>query len=55
MPKLYDVRDVAEILGVKESKIYAWVDQGRIPHIRIGRLIRFTPEQINGFLNGNTR
>ena len=55
MPKLYDTRDVAEILRVKPSTIYTWVDQGKIPHIRIGRLIRFTPEKIDGFLQGNTR
>jgi len=55
VPKLYDIRDVAKILGVKPTTIYTWVDQGKIPHIRIGRLIRFTPEQIDGFLQGNIR
>ena len=55
MPKLYDIRDVAKILGVKPSTIYTWIKQGKIPHIRIGRLIRFTLEQIDGFLQGNIR
>jgi excisionase family DNA binding protein len=55
VPKLYDIRDVSEILGVKPSTIYTLVHQGKIPHIRIGRLIRFTPEQIDEFLQGSTR
>ena len=55
MPKLYDIRDVAKILGVKPSTVYTWIKQGKIPHIRIGRLIRFTLEQIDGFLQGNIR
>jgi len=55
VPKLYDIRDVAKILGVKPSTIYTWIKQGKIPHIRIGRLIRFTLEQIDGFLQGNIR
>jgi len=55
VPKLYDIRDVAKILGVKPSTVYTWIKQGKIPHIRIGRLIRFTLEQIDGFLQGNIR
>jgi excisionase family DNA binding protein len=55
VPKLYDIRDAAKILGEKPSTMYTWIKQGKIPHIRIGRLIRFTPEKIDGFLQGNTR
>jgi len=53
MPPLQTVIDLATILGVKPSTIYTWVRQGKIPHIRIGRLIRFTHVQIEEFLNGN--
>jgi excisionase family DNA binding protein len=55
MPPLYKVPQVATILGVKDSTIYGWVDKGKIPHIRAGRLIRFTPDQITDFLQRNTR
>jgi excisionase family DNA binding protein len=54
MPRLYNVPDVATILKVKPSTVYTWVDKGKIPHIRIGRLMRFTEDQINDFLRGAT-
>jgi len=55
MPPLYKVTDVATILGVKASTIYGWVDQGKIPHIRVGRLVRFTVEQVAEFIRRSTR
>jgi excisionase family DNA binding protein len=55
MPPLRKVTDLARILDVKPSTVYTLVSQDKIPHIRIGRLIRFTPEQINDFLRKRTR
>lgn len=38
--KFYSVKDVATILGVSKSLIYADVQQGKIPHRRImGRIL----------------
>ena len=51
MERLLTVPEVAEELQVKPSTIYTWVRQDRIPHIRVGRLIRFTIDQIDKFLN----
>ena len=41
MPKkFYSVKEVAAILGVSKSLIYAGVQQGKIPHRRImGRIL----------------
>jgi excisionase family DNA binding protein len=50
MSRLYDVKDPSTILKVKPSTLYTWVCQGKIPHIRIGRLIRFIPEEIADLL-----
>ncbi|MBZ5542591.1 MAG: helix-turn-helix domain-containing protein [Acidobacteriia bacterium] len=46
MQKLSKVPDLAGILKVKDSTVYGWVRAGKIPSLRIGRLIRFTPKQI---------
>ena len=35
MKKFYSVKEVAAILGVSKSLIYAGVQQGKIPHRRI--------------------
>ena len=38
--KFYSVKEVAAILGVSKSLIYASVQQGKIPHRRImGRIL----------------
>ena len=38
--KFYSVKEVAAILGVSKSLIYAGVHQGKIPHRRImGRIL----------------
>ncbi len=38
---LLTVAQVAEWLRVRPSTIYAWVASGKIPHVRVGTLIRF--------------
>ena len=34
-------QQAAEYLGVKPSTIYQWTHQGFIPHVKLGRLVRF--------------
>lgn len=50
MGRLFTVPQVAQILQVKSSTVYTWIRQGKFAHIRAGRLIRFSPEQVNDFL-----
>ncbi|MBI4167174.1 MAG: helix-turn-helix domain-containing protein [Acidobacteria bacterium] len=49
--KLLTVSEVADLLKVKPSTIYTWARQDRIPHIRIGRLVRFVLSQIEEFIS----
>lgn len=42
-------KDAARILGVSESFVRNYAKQGKISHIKIGVLYRFTPEDINQF------
>ena len=32
---------LAQLLGVTRNTIYEWANEGRIPHLRMGRSIRF--------------
>lgn len=43
---LWDTVDVANFLKLKPFTVRKMVRQGRLPSIRIGRLIRFVPEVI---------
>ena len=40
------VAQVSEWLHIKSSTLYAWVSQGKIPHVKIHGLIRFQADEI---------
>lgn len=50
MEKLLTVPEFAEILRVRPSTVYAKVHQGKLPHIKVGRLIRFKEAHVDEFL-----
>jgi excisionase family DNA binding protein len=39
--------DVAELLGVARRAVLTRACNGRVPHIRIGRFVRFDPTEID--------
>lgn len=43
---LLNVEDISELLGVKVATIYGWVSEGYIPHIKLGRLVRFNLDAV---------
>jgi len=46
-----DIKELSQYLKIKPSTLYAWVSQGRIPHLKInGSLIRFEKEKIDTWL-----
>ncbi len=44
------VRQLADKLAVRPLMIYRLVEQGKLPAIRIGRIIRFDPDDVAAFL-----
>lgn len=55
MGNLLDVQGLADLFGVGKDWVYTAVEAGLIPHTRIGRLIRFTPEQVAEILAAGAR
>jgi excisionase family DNA binding protein len=49
--QLISPESAAEMLGVKKSTIYAWVSQRKIPHLKIGHLIKFDVAQIESWIS----
>ncbi|NLG50079.1 MAG: helix-turn-helix domain-containing protein [Chloroflexi bacterium] len=47
---LLNVKQVAEYLQLKESTIYSWAQDGKIPAIKIGRTWRFRRSDLDGWL-----
>lgn len=47
------IQHIAKYLSIKTKTLYAMVGSGKIPHYRIGRLIRFKKEEIDTWMEGN--
>jgi excisionase family DNA binding protein len=51
MGKLMNVLEVAEYLGVQPSTIYQWTHQDFIPHIKLGKFLRFRLADVDSWLD----
>lgn len=51
MKSLIDINALAEKLCVKPMTIYGWIHEGVIPHLKLGRLVRFDEDMIEEWLN----
>jgi excisionase family DNA binding protein len=50
MPRALRASELANILSTSKMTIYRLVEQGAIPHFRVGGLIRFDPHAIADWL-----
>lgn len=48
--ELMTVEEVAELLKVSRAGVYRWVETGRLKALRVGSLLRFTPEDLRAFI-----
>ena len=52
--KLIDIKSLSEILSVKASTLYQWVELGKIPHYKLAGgkgAVRFNIEEINDWVS----
>lgn len=47
---LLDLRGVGKALHLGSTSVYAMIASGQLPHIRIGRAIRVSPEAVREFV-----
>jgi excisionase family DNA binding protein len=50
MERLLTIPEAARLLGVKPNTLYLWVSQKRVPHRKIGRLVRFAERDLEEFV-----
>lgn len=55
MKQYLDIAALSERLEIKRSTLYAWAEQGMIPHLKLGRLLRFDPDEIEAWLQNHRR
>lgn len=49
-PGLWTVRQAAERLGLSEKTVYRMARLGQMPHTRVGRSLRFRPEDVEAWI-----
>ena len=52
MTKLLTVNEAAEVLSLTPTTIYRMTKAGTLPHVRIGRSIRFSEEDLKSLFKG---
>lgn len=46
----YSVQQIADHLGVSKETIYRWLEKGKIPSHRIGKLWKFKPSEVDKWI-----
>ena len=52
---LWRVKQAAEYLGIRPKTLYEWVRLGRVPYRKIGFNVRFDPEELEQWSEGQSR
>jgi len=51
--KFLNIKELSEYLGVTVNTLYAWVNQRKIPYLKMGRLVRFDREKVEKWVESN--
>ena len=52
---LWRVKQAAEYLGIRPKTLYEWVRLGRVPYRKIGFNVRFDPEELKQWIEGQSQ
>jgi excisionase family DNA binding protein len=53
--RFWSILELSRYLGIKSSTLYAMVGEKKIPHYKIGRLVRFKRSEIELWMEGNRK
>ncbi len=54
MNPLLTTRELAKVLNVRESSIYRWASEKKLPVLRVGALVRFDLASVMAAMKGET-
>jgi excisionase family DNA binding protein len=52
--RLLTIQQASQITGVSIPTLYKWVSQRKIPHIKMGRLVKFDPIKLDEWIKQQT-
>lgn len=53
--QLLNTKEASEFLGISKNTLYEWIIQKRIPHVKVGRLVKFRREDLEEWLRKRTQ
>ena len=53
--EFFSIQNLSCYLDIKPKTIYSLVEENRIPHYRVGKLIRFKKSEIDAWMEGNKK
>ncbi len=49
--KAYSPKEVQEMLGISQTTVYRWLETGKLPAVKIGKLWRIPADALEELLN----
>ena len=53
--KFLSVDEVAACLGISRATVYWWSETGKMPHSKLGKLVRFDPDVVASWVKSKSR
>jgi excisionase family DNA binding protein len=50
-----NIKEGALLLHISENTLRQWVHQRRVPSVKLGKAVRFDPEDLQKFIEANRR
>ncbi|MBF0252548.1 MAG: helix-turn-helix domain-containing protein [Candidatus Omnitrophica bacterium] len=54
MNKRLNIEELSDMLDVSVNTLYSWINQRKIPYIKVGRLVRFDVNKIEEWLESRS-
>ena len=51
---LIQMKQLLELAGLIVFTLYSWINQRKIPYVKVGRLVRVEPRKIGKWIEGNS-
>ena len=51
-PILLDAKELGRRLSIRPCTLYSWARHGKIPHYRLGDLVRFQLKEVEAWVEG---
>jgi excisionase family DNA binding protein len=52
---LWSLREAAEALGISQRKLWGMTDSREIPHVRLGRCLRYSVHELEQWIDENKK